>query len=116
MGGHDTGSITGTIRDHARGGQSELGEDFSVTLDKPRACVDKYAPPHVGVDGAVALAACRTKLGTFRVRTDRLSQGFNERARMSHFRRCDPDTPYLMPPPVDEWLPGRGHYTFLAKR
>ncbi|MGH8656742.1 MAG: IS1182 family transposase [Gammaproteobacteria bacterium] len=24
---------------------------------------------------------------------------------MSHFRRCDRDTPYLLPPSVDEWLP-----------
>lgn len=24
---------------------------------------------------------------------------------MSHFRRCDRDTPYLLPPSVDDWLP-----------
>ncbi|MGH8655132.1 MAG: IS5/IS1182 family transposase, partial [Gammaproteobacteria bacterium] len=24
---------------------------------------------------------------------------------MSHFRQCDRDTPYLLPPSVDEWLP-----------
>ena len=24
---------------------------------------------------------------------------------MSHFRQCDRDTPYLLPPSVDDWLP-----------
>ena len=24
---------------------------------------------------------------------------------MSHFRQCDRDTPFLLPPSVDEWLP-----------
>jgi len=24
---------------------------------------------------------------------------------MSHFRQCDRDTPFLLPPSVDKWLP-----------
>ena len=35
------------------------------------------------------------------IRSDRLIGGTS----MSHFRQCDRETPYLLPPSVDEWLP-----------
>ena len=34
-----------------------------------------------------------------------MNHRYNEGARMSHFRPIDRDTPYLLPPSVDEWLP-----------
>jgi transposase len=39
------------------------------------------------------------------VRVDPIVNRPEERTKMSHFRRCDRDTPYLLPPSVDDWLP-----------
>jgi hypothetical protein len=33
---------------------------------------------------------------------------------MSHFRPCDRDTPYLLPPSLDDWLPKDHLARFVA--
>jgi hypothetical protein len=35
---------------------------------------------------------------------------------MSHFRPCDRDTPYLLPPSLDDWLPRDHLGRFVADR
>ena len=42
------------------------------------------------------------------------SVGSNERAHMSHFRPRDRDTPYLLPPSLDDWLPKDHLARFVA--
>ena len=56
MAGHDTVSIEGMIPDGAQGWKSQMGEDYTVTLETPGAYVYKCSP-HVslGMTGTVVV-------------------------------------------------------------